>query len=233
MEIILYDCREKEKSRQKARWLKRGGLGLIAFSLAVLVLTAGPVILIEALYRFERKSSVQSQNYSPSPALKTTSRNQEQILKEAEQYGVSTDFSLVIPKIKATAQIIANVNPANEEEYRSLLKQGVAHALGSDFPGSGNNIFLFAHSVGSALDISRYNAIFYLLKELEPGDEIIVFFGGQKFEYQVTESLKTEAKETDWLTKKGEKETLILQTCWPPGTTLQRLLVLAEPKKNS
>src|SRR5690606_7249057 len=38
------------------------------------------------------------------------------------------DFSIVIPKIAANANVIQNVDPANEPEYLDALQHGVAHA---------------------------------------------------------------------------------------------------------
>jgi len=42
-------------------------------------------------------------------------------------------------------------------------------------------IFLFAHSTDAPWNIIRYNAVFYLLRELDAGDGIIVFFLGKRF----------------------------------------------------
>ena len=227
MEIVLYDCYHQEKKTSKSGWLKKTGYALVILSLAALTLTAGPIALIEILYRLEKKSQVQSQNYSYLPSSKEN--KQEQILKEAAQYGVTTDFSLVIPKIKAATKVVPNINPADEEEYKAALKEGVAHALGTSFPGSKGTVYLFAHSTNSLANVTQYNAIFYLLKELVPQDKIIIFFGGQKFEYEVTAQFKTASDDLQWLNNDSQKERLVLQTCWPPGTTFQRLIVVAQP----
>jgi len=148
--------------------------------------------------------------------------------EEAQKYGVETDFSIVIPKISAAAKVIPNVDPGNEEEYRSSLKAGVAHAKGSGFPGGNNTIYLFAHSTNTLTNVSLYNAVFYQLRDLEAGDKIIIFFTGQKFIYQVLNQQIVEAKDISWLTDTGE-EKLVLQTCWPPGISLKRLIVIARP----
>ena len=148
--------------------------------------------------------------------------------EEAKKYGVDTTFSIVIPKISATAKIIPNVNPADEEAYRNALKIGVAHAEGSKLPGGGGTIYLFAHSTNSLANVSRYNAVFYQLKDIEADDKIIIFFAGKKYIYQVTSKQIVAANDTQWLTS-ADEERLILQTCWPPGTSLKRLIVVARP----
>jgi LPXTG-site transpeptidase (sortase) family protein len=138
----------------------------------------------------------------------------------------------VIPKIGATSKVIANVDPSSEKLFLPFLKEGVAHAQGSVFPGMKGNIYLFAHSTDNFWDVGRYNAVFYLLKDLNKGDEVIVFFNNVRHNYVVYDTKVVSASEVSYLvdSQKAEKETLILQTCWPPGTTWKRLLVFARPK---
>lgn len=146
---------------------------------------------------------------------------------------VSTDFSIVIPKIAANAPIIPNIDASNYKEYMQALSKGVAHAKGTVLPGMEGNIFLFAHSTDNFWNVGRYNAVFYLLKELEIGDEVNIFFGGRRFIYQVYEKKIVEANEVGYLSPKAEGQVLTLQTCWPPGTTLKRLLVFAKAKNSN
>lgn len=143
-----------------------------------------------------------------------------------------TRFSLIIPKIGASAKIYPNVNAASTDEFLPILKKGIAHARGTVFPGMKGNIYLFAHSTDNFWDVGRYNAIFYLLKDLKPGDEVVVLFENKRHDYIVKTSKIVNPSDTDYIVnaQKGKKEVLILQTCWPPGTTFQRLLVFAEPK---
>lgn len=143
-----------------------------------------------------------------------------------------TKFSIVIPKIGASSKIYPNVDSTNSNDFLPILQKGVAHAKGTVFPGQKGNIYLFAHSTDNFWDVGRYNAVFYLLKDLVPGDEIAVFFENKRHNYIVKASKIVSPSDTQYLTdaQKVDKEVLILQTCWPPGTTFQRLLVFAEPK---
>jgi len=143
---------------------------------------------------------------------------------------VDPNFSIVIPKIAANARIVENVNPADESEYLKQLKFGVAHAAGTYLPGQNGHIFLFAHSTDYVWNISTYNAVFYLLYKLDAGDEVDIFYEGKRHVYLVTDKKVVEPTDVQYLTNKTESEALTLQTCWPPGTTLKRLLVFAIPK---
>lgn len=136
-------------------------------------------------------------------------------------------FSIVVPKIGANAKIVQNVNPAREQEYLAELKKGVAHTLGTSFPGENGHIFLFAHSTDYFWNVGTYNAVFYLLYKLQTGDEVNLFYEGKRYVYQVEGTKVVNPDQVEYLTRKTDSEFLTLQTCWPPGTTLKRLLVFA------
>lgn len=144
-----------------------------------------------------------------------------------------TIFDVVIPKIGANAQVFPNIDPTNEAEYVAALKKGVAHAKGSVFPGMPGTIYLFAHSTDNFWDVGRYNAIFYLLKDLTIGDDVTLFFQNKRYNYRVSDTKIIDGNDVSYLVnaQQTHKEQVVLQTCWPPGTTWKRLLVFAEPVK--
>ena len=139
-------------------------------------------------------------------------------------------FSIVIPKIAANSPVIQDVDASNESEYLEALRRGVAHAAGTYLPGEGGNVFLFAHSTDYIWNIGAYNAVFYLLYKLEAGDEVNVFYKGRRYTYIVYDKQTVSPQEVGALIEPASEERITLQTCWPPGTTLQRLLVFAKRK---
>lgn len=140
---------------------------------------------------------------------------------------LNTDFGVVIPKISANSNIIANVDPFNPKEYQLKLTQGVAHAKGTAFPGQIGNVFLFAHSSADFYEASRYNSVFYLLNKMQAGDEVDIYFQGQKYTYKVTGTKIVSPSDVNYLNNQGPQKTLTLMTCWPAGTSLKRLIVQA------
>jgi len=139
-----------------------------------LLLIIGSLLLIGLIY---------------GPVLKEEFRYQASII-ELPQEGItpeSEEFGLVIPKIGVNAKVFSNVDANNPKEYLPLLTQGVAQAKGSSFPGGEGNVFIFAHSADTPLNITRYNAIFYLIGKLEPGDKIIIYFQQVEYNYEVFE----------------------------------------------
>lgn len=143
------------------------------------------------------------------------------------------NFSIIVEKIGADAPIIANVDASNKQVYNETLKRGVAHALGTSFPGQPGVTYLFAHSTDTIFNVPRFNAVFYLLKDMEPGDPIVVFFAGKRYDYVVVEKKITEPEDVGYFKLKTSEQILVLQTCYPPGTTWKRLLVIAKPASST
>lgn len=240
--------------------LRTIGNFLVLFSLWGMAMTFGPALYLEVLYRYNQARNIryvvaQAVIPTPSPSVSNlgdlgnlddqpsrtiptptdippdtffgqlTGGNSIEFLSP-----VSTEFGIIIPKIGANAPILPNVDAGVPDEYLPALQKGVAHAAGTVFPGVSGNIFLFAHSTDAFWNIGRYNAIFFLLKELEKGDEIDLFFQGKRHIYRVVNTMVVDPNQTQHLTDRTPYEQLTLQTCWPPGTTLQRLLVVARPE---
>jgi len=139
-----------------------------------------------------------------------------------------SDFYIQIPKINVLSTVIQDVSPFNESEYRKKLEKGVAHAKGTSLPGKKGTSFLFAHSSDLPWRITRYNVSFFRLPELKKGDEVIIDRKGKIYKYKVTDVKTVWPNEINYL-KNTKENQLILQTCVPIGTSLQRLLIFAKP----
>lgn len=139
---------------------------------------------------------------------------------------------ITIPSLYINEPIIFNVDPNDERAYTKALTQGIAHASGTGFPGEGKLGYYFAHSSSPAF-VSRYNAIFYLLNKIENGDTISIWHNNSRFDYTVFAKRTTYATDVSFLRETYDGDTIVLQTCWPPGTTLERLLVFAKAKEQT
>lgn len=228
---VLVVNRWKTLSFSAARHM---GSAFIVVGLAGIIFTFQPIVTTEVGYRinnlFGSKEVVRfEQNKIDSAQAVEIER--EQVRKVASDLGLpNSHFALYIPKIKAKAPIIENVNPTDQKAYLKALSEGVAHASGSVFPGMSGGTYLFAHSSDAPWSSVKYNTVFYLLRELEPRDEIYVFFLDKMYKYRVTEKHTVAAGDVSWLNRaQTGPERLILQTCWPPGTALKRLVIVAEP----
>ncbi|KKS47318.1 hypothetical protein A3J20_06035 [Candidatus Gottesmanbacteria bacterium RIFCSPLOWO2_02_FULL_42_29] len=240
-------------SREVIRFIILRTLGnfLLLASLYGISRTLGPAVLLESKYRLnqmrnvryqiawkgvvaEDETEVLSEEPTPTPEIinntlfgQISGGDKVEFLEP-----VSSKFGIIIPKIGANAPIAPNIDAGKPDIYLDALKKGVAHAAGTVFPGVTGNIFLFAHSTDNFWNVGRYNAIFYLLKELEKGDEVDLFLNGKRHIYRVTNKLIVDPTEIEYLTRQTNYEQLTLQTCWPPGTTFKRLIILAVPEKD-
>lgn len=215
---------------------------LILLSLYGVVATFGPALYYEVQYQVIKARGLRFEVVQPKghfSASSVTTSNQGpgfgEIIAGAQSQVLvppDTQFSIIIPKLGATAKVYPNVDPLSETEFLPKLKTGVAHAKGSVFPGMQGNVYLFAHSTDNFWDVGRYNAVFYLLKDMQPGDDISVYFENTRYNYKVDHTVIKDPNDVDLLihSQVPGKQQLILQTCWPPGTTWKRLFVIAKPE---
>lgn len=204
------------------------GYFFVFTGLLTMLFQFGPVAWAEVNYRTDQVLNIKHTltGDSGSGQARTFGQISAQVAGDNIQ-PVSTDFGVVIEKINANAKVIPNVDPANETEYRAALAQGVAEALGSTPPGQPGNLYLFSHSVDAPWDVARYNAIFYLLRELNSGDKVVIFYKGVRYNYVVFDKTIVNPMDIHFLTNRYDKPVLTLQTCDPPGTSLNRLIVRA------
>lgn len=213
----------KEESKQKVGYLKYLGILLLLVGFFVLLCTYLPVI-----------TSYLDFYFSPKPkeeiAVKIVDIENEitkDINKDTEVVFVDKEFGLYIPKIKANAKVIKNINPYNEVEYTNALISGVAHAKGSSLPNEQGNVFLFAHSAVNFYERRNYNIYFYLLNQLRKGDEIYVSYQGEIYKYSLLEVKVVNPDDVQYLGQYLSEDTLTLMTCWPAGLSLKRTVVTA------
>lgn len=203
---------------------------LIFLGLTILVLIFYPVLIQEADYQVKKISSQEYQLVEDPQKIEEAKKETALFNRQILLVPKSFDFSLVIPKIGVNSEVFPEIDSTNENDYLPVLKQGVAHAQGSSLPNGPGTVFIFAHSTDSFYNIARYNATFFLLRKLENDDDIYVFYNNKKYSYLVVDKKIVKPEEVDSEVKKLEGNFLVLQTCYPPGTTLKRLLVIAEPE---
>jgi len=77
--------------------------------------------------------------------------------------------------------------------------------------------------------VEAYNAVFYQIKDLQLGEKIVLHLGDKQFIYEVSAQDVVASSEVDFVNNLKEENILLLQTCWPPGTSWQRLFISALP----
>ncbi|MFO0763517.1 MAG: class E sortase [Candidatus Gracilibacteria bacterium] len=142
---------------------------------------------------------------------------------------------IIIPKIGKNIPLV-DVNISHDVDFDHMenifmqeLENGVVRYPGTAAPGEDGNSFIFGHSSNYPWIKGDYNEIFALLDKLDPGDDIIVYYQQKKYVYKVTEKKVVRPGDVKALSERDpHKKELSLMTCWPVGTTYNRLLVFTE-----
>lgn len=120
------------------------------------------------------------------------------------------------------------------EVFMEELRKWVVRYPGTAEPGDKGNVFIFGHSSNYPWVKSDYNSIFALLDELQNGDEIIIYYFQKKYVYKVTDRAIVKPGDVKTLESRNpDKKELSLMTCWPIGTTLERIILFAELQENT
>ena len=200
-------------------------LGMAAVFLAIFILwllsVVLPVTLIEIRYQYRKVLSdvfhVSDLRGLISPQFRIDLRG------FTSKY---TNNGITIPGIFVDEPVVYNVDPNDERSYTDALRRGIAHASSTAFPGTGGLGYYFAHSSTPSF-VRQFNAVFYLLDKVKLGDEVYIWHEGQRYDYHVYARQITSADDLSFLHRPYDTETIVLQTCWPPGTTSKRLLIFA------
>lgn len=217
----------------KVHKLKTFSTFLILAGTLLLLLTFGPILLDEAWYYLKE---LKNQTYQL--AGKNNSANETAVEDSVFARFLSTspvtmepvnkDFSVVIEKIGVNAPIVKDVSVTDQKSYEEALKHGVAHSITSGYPSENpGNVYLFAHASVNFWRLGKYATVFNLLGKLNNGDKIHVFYQQKDYVYKVVNKEVHPGWNTYPLTRPVIEPTLTLQTCTPPGTTLNRLVITA------
>jgi sortase A len=195
---------------------------LLLIALRWLLTTILPIAVVEAKYQYQKTLH----------STFNVASLRELILPDFSWFNPTErskyrDYGIMIPALYLDEPVVFNVDPNRPEQYKQALKKGIAHASSTAFPDNGGIGYYFAHSSSSELR-TQFNAVFYLLGKLEKRDEIIIWHDSEKFKYQVYQTKVTQPEDVSFLNQPYQQETIVLQTCWPPGTTRKRLLVFAK-----
>jgi LPXTG-site transpeptidase (sortase) family protein len=196
---------------------------MVALGIWGLVLIFGPVARVEAVFQF--KQVITALAKAEGGLLGSLTPDIRFDLVKAD---IAGGYGIVIPTLYIQEMVIPQVNAADKLVYMPALKQGIAHAAGTALAGEPGLGYYFAHSSGLDAPLHGGRAVFYLLGKLEAGDEVILYRAGERYEYRVSEKKVVEATDLTFLNDAGDDERIVLQTCWPVGTSSKRLLVMAE-----
>lgn len=113
-----------------------------------------------------------------------------------------------------------------EQIFMKDLENGIIRYPGSALPWENGNTFIFGHSSNFPWAKWDYNDVFANLDVLKFRDEIIVYYGQKKYVYEVMTKKVIHPGNVKILKRDMWKNEVTLMTCFPVGTTLNRLIVI-------
>jgi len=207
---------------------------LILLGLIFIALSLGPLIIQEIWY-FAKESKKQEYSLEEDKGVVESEEGEVSIFAglltstPVKIKPINDDFSIVIEKLGVNVPIVPNVSITDEKAYKEALKHGVAHSVSSDYPTtSPSNVYLFAHASLNFWDLGKYATVFNLLRKLDIGDSVNIFYQGDRYVYKVVNRVVVKVCNTTSITRSVIEPILTLQTCDPPGTTINRLVVTAK-----
>jgi len=164
-----------------------------------------------------------------TPKEKDVSLKVPQIKLSEHQFESSDKSnSIEVPKIELTAPLI--ISESSQDDYlEKLLKEGVVFYPDSALPGKEGMTVVLGHSAPPGWPKINYDWVFTRLNELEPGDEVFIYFNHRKYPYLVNKKIflnkGNDIPVSDFL---ESVSSLTMLSCWPPGIDNKRIAVQAE-----
>jgi LPXTG-site transpeptidase (sortase) family protein len=140
---------------------------------------------------------------------------------------LSQDNRLEIPKIGISVPLIV-LPKATQKDLPGLLDQGAVYYPGSSLPGQTGETVILGHSAPLQWPQIKHDWIFSRISELNRGDEISVYYNGQKYVFYVSGKFFLDRGEELPATLTNSKNVVVLISCWPPGKDIKRIAVTAE-----
>ncbi|MBA3758229.1 sortase [Candidatus Saccharibacteria bacterium] len=160
---------------------------------------------------------------SPSKSVSNTP-----IIIDPASTAVGPESKIIIPKINVEIPVVFDEESTEEAAVQNALEEGVIHYGTTSNPGEQGNGAIFGHSSNNILNKGKYKFAFVLLKRLESGDIFYVQTGGKRFAYRVYKKTVVTPEEVSVLGTQDKPSTMSLITCDPPGTSINRLVVVGE-----
>ena len=136
---------------------------------------------------------------------------------------------VIIPKINVEIPIIYNETSTNEATIENDLQDGVVHYPTTVLPGKNGNTAYFGHSSNNIFNQGKYKFAFVLLHTLVNGDTFYLTNNNKIYVYKVISHTIVKPNDVGVLGPvSGQTATATLITCDPPGTSINRLVVVGQ-----
>lgn len=151
------------------------------------------------------------------------------IIVNANTVAPTATPEVIIPKINVEIPVIYGQTSTNEASIQTSLEDGVVHYPTTVKPGEQGNAAFFGHSSNNIFNKGKYKFAFVLLHNLVPGDTFYLTSNSKVYVYKVISKTIVPPTEVGVLGPvPGQTATATLITCDPPGTSVNRLIVVGQ-----
>lgn len=186
---------------------------------------AGAIVILLALLIQYNQLIIAGIYSFTSPGSDTASL----IVADGTGQPISESPELIIPKLSVKTPIVFEAEDQSEASSQEALKNGVLYfpVSGADAkPGEKGNTVVLGHSSADAFSGGDYKFIFVQLSRLTAGDLFYIDYQGIRYAYEVNEKKVIAPTDLQQLNLGTNEPFATLITCDPPGTTINRLLVI-------
>jgi LPXTG-site transpeptidase (sortase) family protein len=136
---------------------------------------------------------------------------------------------VIIPKINVEIPVDYSVTTTDESVIENDLQNGVVHYPTTVLPGQDGNTAYFGHSSNNIFNHGKYKFAFVLLHTLVNGDTFYLTNNSKIYVYKVISHTIVSPNDVGVLGPvAGQTATATLITCDPPGTSINRLIVVGQ-----
>lgn len=183
-------------------------------------LSAGFVVLFIVMFSFFNQVII-------APFIQPGRAEATPIIIDGNSIAASGKQEIIIPKINVEIPVDYGLDTTADWAVMEGLHHGVVHYPTTEVPGQRGNVAIFGHSSSNILSVGRYKFAFVLLHELQMQDKFYLTYKGKVYTYQVISKKVVSPEHTEVLNDiPGETATATLITCDPPGTSINRLVVV-------
>lgn len=206
-----------EKVRTRSKLSAKQHFQSLLFGVSI-----GSIVLLLLLFGFFNERFI-APFITPSRQVSSTP-----IIIDPSTTAVGPEPKIIIPKINVEIPVVYDEPSVDEKAVQKALERGVVHYATTPSPGEKGNSVIFGHSSNNILNQGKYKFAFVLLNRLEAGDTFYLNKDGTRYVYKVYEKKIVKPDQVSVLGDAGKPASASLITCDPPGTSLNRLVVIGE-----
>jgi sortase A len=141
---------------------------------------------------------------------------------------IGPESKIIIPKINLEVPVVYGLNSISEDVIQNGLEDGVVHYATTPEPGEIGNSVIVGHSSNNILNSGQYKFAFVLLRRLNIDDTFFIHKDGVRYTYKIYDKKVVPPTDVSVLGPAERTNSMTLITCDPPGTSVNRLIIVAE-----